>query len=226
MRLEKKMADGIKCNYDLVYNNCILLYIAHSISAFIRPMFAYEQSWNGCNYNYIMNLERGTISFDNEKKLFVGACRNELFRSIASRDDYDALMLFEEADSYIKKMACNETLNYLYDSIRGKNIPLATVAFWCEKDRLTMSSSIKEFEEMGGGYPLKLIKGRDELLQYILDEYEFSDNEVIILEQIYENYFLGNKIVEITSEINNLLTLPGKNEGIELLNDIGIKFIK
>ncbi|MGG4154302.1 hypothetical protein [Peribacillus muralis] len=55
---------GYHCNYQNLWNGCILASIAHAIMVTEYPDFFYEHSWDDNNYNVQDGQgTRGTISF-------------------------------------------------------------------------------------------------------------------------------------------------------------------
>jgi len=210
-------------------NNCLISSIAHAFAVARYPIISHEQSWDGYNYCFQMSNVRGTVSFkDFEKSTAVCALRNEASPRIRDFPYINAIDLFKDAPELIREIAKADTLEYLYDSVDGVDMPVATTAFWSEGDFLFSCDEKKEFEAHGGEEIDFLFLSEENLLQYWKESYSLSENSFEALMAIYNQKKL-NPMKALTMKKEQLLHIVGYDatldECIESLSEISVRMI-
>ncbi|MCL2114583.1 MAG: hypothetical protein FWH31_11680 [Streptococcaceae bacterium] len=168
--------------------SCLYASISHAISLLKYPELDYEQSWDGINYNQVNGQgARGTISFS--EGVVVGAFRNEnLHQSYKPADTY-----LEGADEKTKMLAKNETFLYLLDDLslyvsdKGNTDikPVITTAFWGD-DEIFSNDTVEDFELHSDNLLDFAFSNEEKQKEYWKEYYEFSINEIDLVESIYE----------------------------------------
>ncbi len=160
--------------------------VAHAINNLKEPDFAYEQSWDGDNYSYHFGSGRGTIAFDLKRNIVAGAHRAEDSERNSWYPGYDAMDLFTCDNQYVKQLATNETLEYLYDTRDGVTKPVATIAFWIDDNDLYLSDNGESFRLHGGEFLLDvLLLEPEDIKQYWKEQYHFGEEEAELVEYVY-----------------------------------------
>ncbi len=205
-----------------LYFNCIYASVAHAVYVFKNPFFAYEQSWDGNNYSFQYGTARGTISFDAEADLIAGAARDDSSPRLSGYPEMNAASLFDEAPLPVKKLAVSETLQYLYDTKGGQKKPMATVSFWSEDNKIVLSDTMNDFSQNGGAFLLILTDSFENEKNFFLNEYEFNNEEIELVEMIYKSFLDGNKKIKLNRDWKYLLKGKEYSEGHISLAEIGI----
>lgn len=216
------MNELTKIDYEQLYKNCVYSSIAHAIFTLKEPFFSYTQSWDDYNDSFHHGTTRGTLSFYKNDRIVVGAARDEHSTRRKLYPNYDAIKLFAEASEQIKALALQDPLEYLYDEEEDVVKPIASIGFWLDRGSLSSSDSIEEFNINGGAYVFIISQSFDTLMQYWRDEYQFSDDEMAVVNQIYSSWEQNRKIdVKDVKRVINKKCV-GFNECIVSLNEIGI----
>lgn len=121
--------------------------IDHAVGVAEYPELAYEQSWEGNNYN-LQDDEgtRGTLTFYGSG--VVAAFRNE--NTDRYQNVVEATSYFQHASAEVLKVVEEETLQYLIDDIKGEDRPFIATAFWIESDLFHSPDHFEELIENGG----------------------------------------------------------------------------
>lgn len=210
--------------FDL-YDKCIYSTISHAISNLTSPFFSYEQSWDSYNYSFIDGSSRGLISFDLDNGICSGAVRSDKSERMLWYPKYKAVDFFKNASRSIVRMAKKETLEYLYDVVKGKKIPVVTGAFWIENNNLEFSDTLSLFIENGGEYVNNILTYND-LKKYWNEICEFTECEQNIINYLYQNFQSGNKIISLNQFPIDLKNYEGYEECVESLLEIGFIIMK
>ena len=217
-----------KLNYTVsqLSDCCLFSSIAHAVSNIRFPYFSYEQSWNGDNYSFQYGASRGTITFEKEKNIVVGAFRDDKSDRIRKYPDFKASELFDEADKHIIETANAVTLEYLYYNFSGVSVPAATAAMWSETEFLYSPDEVDIFLANGGEFIDLVCIPIEELAEYWSEQYELTENELATAEFIFKVKSNGGNLV-LLNDIP--LSLDKRSEGyvefLESLSEIGIKVI-
>lgn len=206
-----------------LFDRCIYFSIGHAIYTCFNPLFSYEQSWDGLNYNFQNGYSRGTISFDMVQYIVVGAARNDLCSRMKLYPRMDAIDLFETNLLEVKQFASKEALEYLYETIDNCTKPMATVAMWSENESIVLSDSYEMFNENGGEFISVLLGTRENMIDYLVNVYEFKDKEISVINYIYDKYKNGEKRFHLPFSMQYLKKTVGYKEGIESLKEMGIE---
>lgn len=212
---------NIDCNE--LYKKCIYSSIAHAICVLKTPFLSYEQSWDGYNYSYIIGSSRGIISFNLDENIFTGAVRNEKSERINWYPKFNAMNLYKGAPKKILRLAKNETIEYLYDVVKGRKKPVVTVAFWGVDNIIHLSDTESIFILNGGELVAEILDCRD-LKAYWKETYESDEYEFKVIWQLYN--LLENKKMYIELKdfpvINK--SCEGYEECLESLSELGFIF--
>lgn len=190
---------------DMLFKGCLLSSIAHAIMTNVYPELSYEQSWDGNNFS-VNNSGgvRGTISFD--KDICVCAIRDD---NTCDQFFADEIMkILESFPEKERKLALNETLQYLL--LDGKNgvEPCITSMFWIDTDKICYSD-----------YVAKNIRKDISLLEYfvlpanlaitkIQKYYNMNSDSLLLLNYLYKMK-LEHPTEPIRMSISMAKLLPG-----------------
>lgn len=176
-------------DFSQLYENCVYSSIAHAIFVLREPFFSAEQSWDGINYCFNdFEGTRGTISFDLAAGIMAGAARDDKSERINSYPKFKAIELFANAPENVKSLAEKEALEYLYDEVGGSTQPTATVAFWSVGGEIVIDEDIEDFRKNGGEYLFAISVSHDKLRDYWQEQYEFSEEELSVVDFIFERF--------------------------------------
>ena len=210
----------MKYNVFDLYDKCIYSTISHAISNLTSPFFSYEQSWDSFNYSFIDGSSRGLISFDLDNGICSGAVRSDKSERMLWYPKYKAVNFFKNASSSIVQMAKKETLEYLYDVVKGKKMPVVTSAFWIENNNIVFSDTISMFIENGGEYIHDILTCTD-LAKYWIERYEFTEYEQDVINYLYHIFKIGDKVIDLNQLTIDLKSYEGYEECKESLLEIG-----
>ena len=207
-----------------LFNSCIYSSIAHAVVVLKEPYFSYEQSWDQNNYSFIFDGVRGTISFDIEADIAVGAARNEksalvLLYPDKMRPDY----LLISAPEAAKALANTQAFMYLYDEVNGYVGPVVTVAFWIVGKVMGTSWEDGEFNLQGGTFFEVLTSDLKRVQDYWNEQYEFDEMERALCESLYGMYLEGQRVIKLDEKLKSITKEAGYSEMLESLGEIGIQ---
>lgn len=201
-----------------LYEGCLLAAIAHAVTVGEYPELNYEHSWDGINYS--MNNSqgcRGTISFDEHH--IVAAFRDEAYID-ETKNAYD---FFRGADSKIKKLAQQETLQYLLADVNGVAKPLITSAFWGSWDACYSQQSFDDVMKFGGAIISTQLRNRKSALQIWDQSYVFHDGQRELILSLYEKKLAIGKQDSIHLSKEEVTCLYGEiDECIESLRELNM----
>lgn len=208
---------------DELFHNCLYSSIAHAVYTLKNPFFAYEQSWDSYNYSFHFGSSRGTIAFDLKRKIVAGAMRKEDSpRVFLYPDEMIAKDLFRQAPEEIIRLATNETLMYLYDTIGDFTGPVATTGFWLEKEKLFLCDSEAVFFQNGGEYIKVIFDNHKSLRTYWLEQYELSTREIDLVDEAFQLYLSGGNKLVLDRSYKSLTKQKGYEEMVKCFAEIGI----
>ncbi|MDR0513863.1 MAG: hypothetical protein LBG81_01700 [Coriobacteriaceae bacterium] len=210
-----------------LFSGILLRYLAHSLSVAESPTLAFEQSWDGCNYNMILGHTRGTITVIDG--VVAGAFRNERSSRIGEYPGFSANGLFSDAPQAIRDIAATDTLEYLYDHMDGATMPVATTAFWSEGDDLLSCDTEEDFCEQGGDLIMGFAAPAQEIYEDVREEYELGDEQIKGLDLLTKSKG-GLLFKPFAISSSELFRMVGENpkgilECIRALKDINIEVL-
>lgn len=157
--------------------------IAHAVSLSKYPELSYEQSWDGNNFSIQDGSGvRGTISFTDE--LIVGAFRSD---RMIERNKVEASSYLKGASSQIISYAENETFRYLLDNVNDVVAPSVTTVFFGENEEIYSTDSLDDFKLLTDNLVDFLFLNEKENRNYWIEQYEFSSDEINIIDKIYQS---------------------------------------
>jgi hypothetical protein len=218
------MKTTLQISFDEMYDNCLYSSIANALSNAKYPFFAYTQSWDGMNYSFNYGSSRGTVTFSLSNKMIAGAARDDTSDRRNRYPAYQAVNLFDDAPNAIKTLAADEALQYLFDDINGQAMPVATTAFWNEGDRIVSCDSLDDFRDHGGEFILNIAGSKQELQQYLEEEYELSAEEIELADTLFELKKSGQTAISehVIAVVDQ--NSEGYAEMLESLTEIGFEF--
>lgn len=179
----------IKINTLQLFEGCILGTIAQSVWLLKSLIKLEEQYWDGLNYN-ISNTEGayGTLSFFGKDKLFAAFFDTKSYLNpfVKSNDRYSSEDLYKSAHIEIKKIAQEDTLQYMLQNYKGKVVPLITSCFWIYKDELFAEYEWAEVYN-NGAYLLKtqLITDFKIALNEWQKNYNLNETEIELVKRLF-----------------------------------------
>lgn len=215
----------------IVWPGAMLASIAHAIFTCRCPNLSYEQSWDGYNYSVQDSAgSRGTISFVEAgfvAAFFLDESGRNPFRSrvIYSPDD-----LFAGIPDELRRLAEEETLQYLLEDFDGRSVPLATAAFWGDgSSRLICSADPWDVTLAHGAHLVdRQLLDMESALASWTTEFELHPWEVTLVRKLYDRRAVG-KVRSITVDLTDRELLKrsaagdeGWKECRESLAEVGI----
>jgi hypothetical protein len=213
-----------------LWRGAILGTIAHAIWVAAGASLTVLQQWDGLNYSLNdVSGARGTVTFTPER--VVAAFRDEHHLSRAAPPlqgigRYAAEYYFAGAPDAAVALAREEALQYLFDTYRGVDQPVATAAFWSEGETLRAIEPWAAVVEHGAHLLRIQLLPADEAVSAWEEDYELSAAQVALLRAIFERRMATpDGIVALTPQERRALAAVGE-EGIEesraLLAAVGI----
>lgn len=168
-----------------VYERCILAAAFHGVANGKFPMLAAEQSWEwGHIKNYsFQDLEgiRGTMSFKDDH--FVCMLRNE--RSFISGEKRLLQEFFRGADEDIRRLAAEETMQYLLTDMGGKTVPSASAAFYGSGADIFSRQTEDEILAISENVIAPYICSESEAAAHWKNYNELTDGQAALADRIY-----------------------------------------
>jgi len=232
------MKHQLKYSRQQLYQSCLLSMCVH-IAAIPRLSYiSHENSWDKCNYSFQDKFSTdGTISFDTINDVIVGAFRNNTSVRMNEYPTKIAMDLFAEANDDVRVIAQNETLMYLRMSFEHKKgfifanksdiiVPVVTTALWSEGDKIFSSDNESVFLENGGEYINKICVSKDELIEYLTDDYELTDDEISFAEELFL-IKISEKVQLVRTSFSDFINFQseGYEEFISALLNFGIEVV-
>jgi hypothetical protein len=214
--------EKLNWNMEDLHKGCILACIAHAIGVARYPDVANQHSWNGINYNVEDSSGgRGTVSFANG--YCVGVFLNEKTER-AYKNFKPALEHLQDVPEKIVELTEKETLQYTF----SEDI---TTAFWGDAEGLFSNDTFDDFLECGGELLEKQAMDVESAICEWKDDYEFSEEEILLLKSIYERK-IANPDAFITLNEKEIAMIGGDENKDELdmeecatsFEEIGIYF--
>lgn len=221
-----------------LYQNCLLKMCAHIAAIPKIPNISGEHSWDKINYSFHSSgTTDGTISFDVENNITVGALRCNTSKRILDYPAKRALDSFAEAGDAIRLLAENETLEYLLIRFEQKKsffgiqkpdfaVPVVTTVFWNEGDDIFSSDNQCDFRKNGGEYIDEICVSEDRLLKFLIDDYELTDDEIKFAKRLFALKGSNGKKIErefFSTFLNS--GSEGYDEFVEALLNFGVAVI-
>lgn len=216
--------ETIDISFDALYERCVYSSLAHAVYTFRDPFFAYEQSWDNLNYSFCFGSTRGTISFDIAHCVAAGAVREDISIRRQLYPGKQAYELFALAPQDVFQLAKKETLEYLYDTIDNISYPVVTAVMWHDGTQVFLPDEKQVFAQHGGDFILLLSNPMFDLNQFWKNQYNLTQEELTLLEEISKYIKKDNQLFTLPSKYKSMLKESnGFNEGIELLMELGIE---
>lgn len=222
-----------KLSYDIdkLYSNCLYVYCVHlACIPRLEPMKR-DIYWDGnkFGFNGYYNAS-GLVSFDFKNNLVYGVFRKEGSRC-GEYPQKKAIEYLDDASDEIKKLVTDNLLdNFNVDILLQKkslfkkeitiNAPVITTSIWSKGNLLYSYDALDTFILQGGKFIHDIYLDRDKLIEWLKNEYDVKDNEIMFAEKLYELklqgsnfinkellFILGDKIYEC----NTLLTILEKS---------------
>lgn len=214
--------DNSVISFRMLYERCVFSSLAHAVYTFKEPFFSYEQSWDNQNYSFYVGTTRGTISFDQSKGIIAGAARDDKSKRRNWYPQKQAIELFAPAPEKVLKLAREEALEYLYDTVGEATCPVATVAMWHDGKNLFLSDEAPTFKQNGGEFILLLCDPSFDLVKFWKEQYQLSDEELSMVAMFYDHVIKGAPLALPKASIKSMQLAAGWNEGLESLSELGI----
>lgn len=208
---------------DELFSNCLYSSIAHAVYTLKNPFFAYEQSWDDYNYSFHFGSSRGTFAFNLNNKIVAGAMRKEdSSRVFLYPNEMKAEDLFYKAPEDVRKLAVNETLMYLYDTIDDFTGPVATTGLWVIGDQLFLCENEETFLRHGGEYFEVLLNTQQDIKTYWEKQYTLSLKEIDLIEEVFQSCLKCSNTILLDRSYKSITKQKGYNEMLKCFSEIGI----
>jgi hypothetical protein len=215
-----------------LYKSRLLFSIADAIySASCSHKFEYPHTWDGMNYNQdICTGVRGVIYFAYGS--CVGAyqdikCDSAWYHDIRNGKK-TAIEYFQNAPEYVKTLAEEKVLQYLFDETDYGVQPVISTAFWGDGEGLFSEDTFENFQEYTGQELLIQHIKYDQAIKACEENYEFEKEQMELLKSIYALKIAnpGTLLTLTKKETDTIVKFSNSEEGMKecetLLNDINI----
>jgi hypothetical protein len=184
------------------------------------PDFSYEHSWDDNNYNVQDGQgTRGTISF--KDNFFVGGF-NSNHSSIIEPN-----LLLRKAPKGIKKIAEEETLQYLLEERDQVIRPEVTTIFWGQ-DAAYSYHSTDEFFINGGSLIVYQLLVTEKAKEMWIENYDMNPQQINLMNKLYDRKIKNpNILITLTKEDRAILDNNDQEGVLESKNsfqEIGIRW--
>ncbi len=210
-----------------LWRGAVLSTIAHAIWIAQDPILAYEQSWDGRNYN-IQDSQGalGTITFAELGVIGAFFDAHSPRSPFRSNKTYTTAPFFEGMPTALWEIAQAETLQYLLQEYQGSDVPLITAAFWSEGENLASTEPWSEVFDNGAHLVrIQLLEPEDAIAD-LQSNYELSPQQVNLLRSLFIRKTAAPDIPIILNDQERSITVTqgatGVEESRELLAAIGI----
>ena len=209
-----------------LWNGCMLASIAHAIMVSHYPELSNEHSWDEISYSAQDSQgTRGTITFTSNNHC-TGAFRDEKSDRICGNN---YMKYYHTAPEQIKKLAENETLQYLLENSNGQVVPVITTAFWGIDNMIFSTDSEENMKKNGLNLMDRQIMPFQKAINSWVEYYDMSIGQKELLTILYEIKVLNNEANIIINENEIKLIecddLSALEYSKEAFLEIGIIFI-
>ncbi len=206
---------------DEFYKKCIYASIAHAIMIGKYDLLTDEISWDGNNYLF-QNMEgiRGVFSFSD--KLVVCGLQNEE-QYIEGLSQISEKML-DLNNNELFFFVVEEILPYFL--VDDSNTPCVTTIFWSENGLFFAEQSEESIMKDSNNILLPYLYEFDDIKKYWRDYYEADEEQMNLINSLFENRILSNGFSVGSDIVNKLKDWFGENHILcrQALAEIGIIF--
>jgi hypothetical protein len=195
----KQMKHKLRYSREKLYHNCLYVMSAHMAAMCRLFIVSHEISWYDISYSFQSRSNTdGTLSYDRENGILVGALRKNNSQRILDYPAKNALDYFGDADEHVVELAKGLTLRYLLldfeerekkrffgTKVRHFTQPVVTTVFWSEGDDIFSPDDEASFIEHGGKYIDELSVSKAELTDFVVENYELEDDELAFAEGLF-----------------------------------------
>jgi hypothetical protein len=213
-----------------LWQGAILGTIFHAVWIAQDSTLAYEQSWDGLNYNIQDSMgSRGTVTFSKEH--LVGAIfdNNSLKNPFLSLLEYEVHDFFEGAPKEVLYIAESETLQYLLQEYKYLVQPVITAAFWSIDDRITASEPWNKVFVNGAHLLRRQLLDLERATMEWKRYYNMSNEQVSLVVSLFNRRVSArDSLITIRRDEVALIKAQGDDgweEARELLTEIGFVFL-
>jgi hypothetical protein len=203
---------NVKVNWSVkqIYEGCLIASLAHAIMVAKYPDLSYEHSWDGFNYN-VQDGEGGRATISFADGVCVGAFR--LDSIISESLDHESAL--SETSPVIRKIAHEETLQYLLENVNGNIVPVVTTLIWAEGTGMFECPHEHALMIQKGGKLLeRQTMEHSTAFQSWADYYEMTTEQVQLMEFLFQR-MLSQPNTPITMTTSQVALLGEDDEGLE-----------
>ena len=200
------MAYKLPYDIDKLYSNCLYVYCVHlACIPRLEPMKR-DIYWVGNNFGFngYYNAS-GVISFDFKNSLVYGIFRKEGSRC-GEYPQRNAIDYLDDASDEIKKLVTDNLLeNFNVNLVLQKrslfkkeiivNVPVITSSIWSKGNLLYSYDALDTFILQGGKFIHDIYLDRDKLNEWLKQEYNVKDNEIMFAEKLFELKLQGSNFI-------------------------------
>lgn len=194
------------------------------------------RSWDGVSFSFqSFDSTDGTISFDKDKGIVVGALRKNTSERTKEYPEKNALAYFAESDDNICDFANSEALQYLLMSFDQKKgfmgqkkpnlvVPVITTCFWNEDDEIYAPDTEADFIKNGGQFINELCVQKGSLVEWLTSDYELTADELEFSEKLFQA--ISNGKTNISKEMfSNIVNEDSDvyDDFVSALSSLGIE---
>ena len=208
-------------------NGAILGTIAHAIWVPHHPEMAYEQSWDGPNYN-IQNYAGayGTITFAEKGVVGVFFDVHSQKSPFRAKKSYNLLSFFTGMPDDLLSLAHEEALQYVLQEYEGADRPIITAAFWSEDKDLIGAEPWQNIFNNGAHLVSVQLLETDAAIAEWQSNYELSFAQVDLLRSLFTRKIADPNIPIVLNNQEKYVVVTDGAEGVaesrELFKSIGI----
>jgi hypothetical protein len=215
-----------------LWQGVVLGTIAHAIWVAPDATYAYSQGWDGPNYLLKDGSgDVGAITFTPEHVVaaFFDLHSDRSPHRASSRlpfgSPYHADDYFATAPDAVRRIAREETLQYLLDDCDGTVQPTITAACWSEGATLTAREPWAAVRAHAGNLIAIQTMPPEAAIAAWTENYEFNDDQIALLRGLFARRMAADRPIAVAEEERRVLTGDGEAglaESRELLAAVGI----
>ncbi|HIS63456.1 MAG TPA: hypothetical protein IAC14_14680, partial [Candidatus Scybalomonas excrementigallinarum] len=136
-------------------------------------------------------------------------------------------LLHGAAKKYVD-LAHREALQYVLEEINGEIIPVVSLIFWGDKDKIWANLSQDEIFDLADNMLKPILYDEDKAIDYWKNYYEMSLEQIELLKKIYFKRLNNTGKIFLNNEIKKILMdwFEDIDECIESFQEINIFFIE
>jgi hypothetical protein len=188
-----------------LWRNALIALVAHATMVRKFPSLDYEISWD--EITFLSDDGQGTkmaISFKDD----VATIAIQSVSYSRSKNQEEALNLYQGLTKSIETILKTETHQYLLSDGEDGDFPTVSTGFWANTDNAVSKLEVADLLMIGGAFLKGLLLGKNESYEFWFNYYEADEKEKVVIVELVE-LLLGRFGSEITLGVEYNWLLEG-----------------